>query len=169
MFYFYFRAKVPKTMVKGTIKRAKKQKFFCFFRARVPKTIVKGTIKREKNKIKPILFLLPSRRSIGRRPRGRGWIKLSAHSCRNEVCDHSSASVKHKENKTLRSLRTLREKQNALIFYLTQRTQRTQNFQSKLRCRWSSRWLRATENAKANRNGYGYYPPPPLNERKTEM
>ena len=26
---------------------------------------------------------------------GRGWIKLSAHSCRNEVCDHSSASVEY--------------------------------------------------------------------------
>ena len=30
MFYFYFRAKVPKTIVKGTIKRVKKQKFFVF-------------------------------------------------------------------------------------------------------------------------------------------
>ena len=30
MFYFYFRAKVPKTIVKGTIKRAKKQKKFVF-------------------------------------------------------------------------------------------------------------------------------------------
>ena len=32
--------------------------------------------------------------------------------------------------------------------YLTQRTQRTQNFQCKLRCRRSSRWLRVTEGAK---------------------
>ena len=32
--------------------------------------------------------------------------------------------------------------------YLTQRTQRTQNFQCKLRYRWSSRSLRATEGAK---------------------
>ena len=27
--------------------------------------------------------------------RGRGWTKLSAHSCRNEVYDHSSASVEY--------------------------------------------------------------------------
>ena len=40
------------------------------------------------------------------------------------------------------------QNKNAIVFYLTQRPQRTQNFQSKLRCRWSSRSLRATENAK---------------------
>ena len=40
------------------------------------------------------------------------------------------------------------QNKNAIVFYLTQRPQRTQNFQSKLRCRWSSRSLRATEVAK---------------------
>jgi hypothetical protein len=35
-------------------------------------------------------------RQAGQPPQGgRGWIKLSAHSCRNEVCDHSSASVEY--------------------------------------------------------------------------
>ena len=42
------------------------------------------------------------------------------------------------------------QNKNAIVFYLTQRPQRTQNFQSKLRCRWSSRSLRATENAKVS-------------------
>ena len=51
------------------------------------------------------------------------------------------------------------QNKNAIVFYLTQRPQRTQNFQSKLRCRWSRRWLRATENAKAKQKRN--HPPPP--------
>ena len=81
---------------------------------------------------------------------GRGWIKLSAHSCRNEVCDHSSASVVIRKGINLCALCGLCVKTKHSYLYLTQRTQRTQNFQCKLRYRWSSRRLRATETAKAN-------------------
>ena len=50
---------------------------------------------------------------------------LSAHSCRNEVCDSFSASVEYeREIKTLRSLRYLRAKTKR--FYHTKRLQRTQ-------------------------------------------
>ena len=49
--------------------------------------------------------------------------KLSAFSCRNEVCDSSSASVKHGW-KTLRSLRPLRENINHLQSLLSRKSQR---------------------------------------------
>ena len=41
-----------------------------------------------------ITHFLPLRQA-GVPRRGEGVDKRSAHSCRNEVCDHSSASVKH--------------------------------------------------------------------------
>ena len=53
----------------------------------------------------------------------------SAHSCRNEVCDLSSASVNHEKEKKLGALCVICvQKQNSYPFHLTQRAQRAQSF-----------------------------------------
>ena len=62
-------------------------------------------------------------------PQGEGVDKLSAHSCRNEVYDHSSASVRHGREINLGALCALCvQNKNAIVYYLTQRTQRSQSY-----------------------------------------
>ena len=49
-------------------------------------------------------------------------------------------------------MRPLRAKKSLLSLLPHAKAAKTAEFQCKLRCRWSSRWLRATENAEAKRN-----------------
>ena len=49
-------------------------------------------------------------------------------------------------------MRPLRAKKSLLSLLPHAKAAKAAEFQCKLRCRWSSRWLRATENAKAKRN-----------------
>ena len=80
--------------------------------------------------------------------RGRGWIKLSAHFVVTKFTTTPAPAWNTRGNKSLRSLRSLRETQKLSYLLSHAKDAKDAELQYKLRCRWSSRWLRATENAK---------------------